>query len=426
MVAEFKTLWHRRRWVVIVFAFVVVCSVALGAVRLSRPAGTNFPAAEVKLGEFVDHLQIRAELKPSKSAVLSAPSTSGSDIQIIKLVRNGNLVKKGEVIVQFEFANLQRTLDQKRSELKQAVGEIEQTRAQGRLIEEQDLTDLMKARYDVERAKLEVSKQEVVSKIEGEEAKVKLADAEQKLREIEQKAKSDKAGNAADIESKEQKRDKALFEVRRAERQIAAMTLTSPADGLVTLMPNWRAGGFFTENPPEFKEGDRAWPGAGIAELPDLSTLRVLAHLDESDRGRLKVGQTATIRVDAVPDKELSGKVAEISTLAKLDFSGWPPAKNFDLALKLEQTDPRLRPGMSATARVAVERVPNSILIPAEAAFAKQGRTVVYVLRRSSFEERYIEVARRSPGQLAVAKGLEPGERVALKDPNANQKSEQK
>ncbi len=424
MAGKLKTLQGRRSWWLISGAVVLVSSLAWGAVRYARQ-GTSVPTAVVKVGEFVDHLQMRGELKPLVSKVVTAPFNAGSDVQIVKLVKNGDQVKAGDLIVQFDVSTLQRTLDERRSILKQAEDVIVQTRAQGRLTEEQDQTDLLKARYDVERAKLEVSKQEIVSVIEGEEAKEKLADAEQSLRQIEAKLKSDKSGSEADVHGSVEKRDKALYDVQEAERQIAALTVNAPAAGMVTLMPNWRAGGFFSDNPPEFKEGDRAWPGAAIAELPDLSSLRVTAHIDEIDRGRLKAGQPVSIRVNAVPDKELSGHVAEISALAKLDFSsGWPPKKNFDLIVRLDQTDARLRPGMSSTIRVAVERLPNSILIPARAAFSKQGRTVAYVLHGSNFEERVIEVARRGTEEVVVAKGLKSNERVALKDPTVKEASE--
>jgi len=397
----------------------VVALGSFGTVRLARTA-PRIPTAEVKRGEWVSYVPIRGEVGAVKSVLLAAPSniapSTGGDIQLIKLARNGTRVKKGDVVVQFDVSTLQRTLDQKRSELKQAEAEIEQTHAQARLVAEQDRTDLTKASYDVERAKLEASKQEIVSRIEGEKAKINLADAEQKLREMREKVRSDQASAAADIESKKQKRDKALFEVRQAEQNMAAMTLKAPLDGLVTLLPNWRLSNF--GNAPEFKEGDRAWPGALIAELPDLSRVRVSGRIDEADRGRVKVGQAATVLVDAVPDKELRGQVSEISLLAKLDFSsGWPPVKNFDVAVRLEQTDPRLRPGMSATARVAAERVPDSILIPTEASFQKAGRVVGYVLRGSKFEERVLEVGRRGEKEIVVVKGLKPGERVALKDP---------
>ena len=72
---------------------------------------------------------------------------------------------------------------------------------------------------------------------------------------------------------------------------------------------------------------------------------------------------------------------------------------------------------MSATARVAVEKLPGCILIPPQATFQKFGKTVAYVLGGSSFEERDILVVKRGESQVAVARGLKPGERVALKDP---------
>ena len=206
--------------------------------------------------------------------------------------------------------------------------------------------------------------------------------------------------------------------MRLAEKQLASLTLRAPADGMVTIMPNqrarnWTQGG----STPDFKEGDRAWSGAVIAQLPELNTVRVSARVDESDRGRLKSSQTATVRIDAIADKEFPARVAEISPLAKLDYSSWPFTKNFDIALEILDTDSRIRPGLSASARIAVEKIPNSILVPVEAVFEKDGRAIAYVLRGSHFEERPVQVARRGRTQVMITSGLQPGERVALKDP---------
>jgi RND family efflux transporter MFP subunit len=306
--------------------------------------------------------------------------------------------------------------------VKQAEAEIEQGRAQAKLQEEQDLTDLERARYDVQRAKLEVSKAEILSRIEGEKNKLLLADAEQHLKEVEEKLASDRAKAGADSDERKQRREKALRDVQVVEEDIASLTLRAPVDGMVTILPNLRASGWSSESAPAFKEGDRAWQGARIAEFPDISTLRVSGRVEEADRGRVKEGQPATVRVDAVPDKEFPAHVIEISPLAKVDFSSWPFPRNFDVSAQLDQADPRVRPGMSATARVAVEKVPSCILIPPEATFQKLGKTVAYVLSGSSFRERDILVAKRGESQVAVARGLKPGERVALKDPTAGPK----
>jgi RND family efflux transporter MFP subunit len=416
LIPRLLELWRNRRSAVLAISGVAVLGASLGVARLARSA-PSVPTAEVTQGEFVDWLQLRGEVKAQRSSVLTAPSGAG-DIQIVELPRNGTPVKRGEIVVRFDTSQLQTTLDQKGSELKQADAEIEKARQDARLKEEQDQTDLLKARYDVDRAKLDVGKAEVISFIDAEKFNLALADAEQRLREAEQKLTSNRLAAAAEIESRRQKREKALFDVRQAESNIAAMTLRASVDGLATLMPNWRAGGGFG-SAPEWRQGDRAWPGASIVELPDLSTLRVALRVEEADRSRLGPGLEARIRVDAVPDKDFTATVEMISPLAKPDFSNWPPVKNFDMTLLLKESDPRLRPGMSVTTRIAVERIPGSILVPAEAVFARSGRTVVYVLRGSAFEERPIEVARRSGGQIRIAGGVKPGERVALKDPLA-------
>ena len=414
MNALLLVLSKRRRRVVLVAVLLVIAGAGIFKSRMPK-AAPKINTAEVKRGEFVEYVQVRGELKALRSVILTAPSGAG-DVQIVRLVKNGTQVKKGDMVVQFDTTTVQRTLDQKLSELKTSEGEIERIRAQGRLKDEDNKTQVTKNTYDVERAKLEVSKQEILAAIEGEKAKLVLSDAGQKLQEIQIKLKSDQSGTTADVESQKQKREKALFEVREAERSIAAMSVKAPVDGLATLMPNWRAQ-INWSSPPEFKEGDRAWPGAAIIELPDLTSVRVTGRVEETERGRLQAGQTASVKIDAIPSKDFSATVTDISPLAKLDFSTWPPPKNFDTALLMRESDSKIRPGMSATARVAVERVPNVILIPAEASFQKKGRNVAYVLKGTAFEERAIDITRRSGGQLWIAKGLNPGERVALKDP---------
>lgn len=395
----------------------LILLIAGAGLAFRRTTVPNIPTAEVKRGEFVDNIPVRGNIKALRSIQLAAPSIAG-DLQIVKLAPMGSMVKKGDVVVQFDTITLQATLDQKRSELKSAEADIEHSRAEARLSREQQATDLLQGRYDVDRAKLDSSKQEILSEIDGAETKLKLADAEQKYKELQQKDVSTKDSTDADIEAKKHKREKSLFDVRLAERQLASLTLRAPADGMVTIMPNqrarnWTQGG----STPDFKEGDRAWSGAVIAQLPDMSTVRVSARVDEGDRGRLKSNQTATIRIDAIADKEFPAQIADISPLAKLDYSSWPFTKNFDIALQILETDARIRPGLSASARIAVEKIPDSILVPVEAVFEKNGRSIAYVLNGSRFEERTVQVSRRGRTQLLIASGLQPGEKVALKDP---------
>lgn len=417
-------MWQTRRGALLAVLLLACVGGSLLAARLARST-PSVPVVEVRSGEFVDYLQLRGNLKALKSVVLTAPSSAG-ELQILMLAKNGAQVKKGEVVAQFDTGTLENRLLQQRTELRQAEAEIERVRAQGRMQEEQTETELVQARYNVERAKLEAGKQEILSSIDGEKTKLDLANAEQKLREIEKKHEAERAKTAADVASQMHKRNKAKNDVDEAENRIAALTLRAPVDGMINLMPNFRARGMFggAGSTPEFKEGDRAWPGAAIIELPDMAEIRASARIEEVDRGRVQYGQPAVVRVDAIPDREFNARLVQISPLAKPDHSTWPPTRNFDIEVQLLETDARLRPGMSSGIRVAVERIPAALTIPSECVFQKAGRTVVYVLKGAKFEQREIVVARRSGTQVAVARGLKAGERIAQRDPTLEESAQ--
>jgi HlyD family secretion protein len=348
--------------------------------------------------------------------VLSSPMQAG-DLQIVKLAKNGTMVKPGDPLVEFDGTTLQRTIQEKQSELKQADAEIEQAQAQTRITDEQNATAAMKAAYDIQRAKLDVGKGDTVSRIENEQAKLAVGDAQQRLRELQEKVSSDRTSAEADVSSKRHKREKALFDLRRAEQGLRNLQLKAPAAGMVNILPNFRSGGMFGGQ-QEFQQGDRAWPGAAILELPDLSSVHLEARLDESDRGRLKPQQEATVRIEAVPGRDFKARIDSISVLARVDFtSGWPPAKNFDLNLVFQDLDPRMRPGMTATARIATERVPNVVLVPAEAVFQRDGAPIVYKLEGSEFVETRVAIAKRGKEQAIVGSGVNPGDRIATRRP---------
>ncbi len=412
-----SNLWRRRKGGVLSIAAILVGSLTYGGYRFTRSA-PNIPNALVQRTEFVDYVQIRGQVSARKSITIAAPYGAG-DLQIIRLARNGAQVKKGDVLVQFDPTTKAQSLAQDQSALKSAVATITQSQAQAHLKEEQDLTDVLKARYDLQSAKLDASKQEILSKIDGAEANLKVEDAQQKLTDAEAKLKTDKESDAADIEDKKQKRDRQAYAVQQDQRSLAALTLRAPLNGLVTLLTNWRAAGPMGNGQP-FRQGDRAWPGAPIIELPDLSTTEVTGRIDETERGQVQTGQTATIRVDAIPDREFAAKVRDISTIASMDFtSGWPFPRNFSMDFSVSKTDPRLRPGMSANIRVAVDRVANGIVVPSQAVFEKSGDSVAYVLHGSRYTQQAVEIERRSGDRVLIANGLQPGDRVALRDPTA-------
>ena len=403
-----------KRALTIVGILAVVAGV-FAATRWVRADAADVPSMAVEKSTFVNTLEVRGEIRPVRSVVLTAPS-SGSDLQIINIAANGSTVKSGDVVIQFDISAPQRTLDQRQSELQQAHAEVAKVEAEARRrIQTADAT-LVELRSVAARARLDLGRRELVSKVEAEKLELALADAEQRVKAQAARVEGEKRATAADLAIVRQKRDKAAFDVADTQRIINSLSMKSPTDGQISLMPNFR-NAQFSRTAPEFRRGDRAWFGAAIAELPDLTAVRMTCRVDEADRARVPAAARVRVRIDAVPDRELPGRIDQISIVAKPDFTAFPPVRNFDISVAMSETDKRIRSGMSATAIIELDELPNVIVVPDTAVFSREGATVVYVVDGRSIERRTVTVARRSRDRVAISGGLEPGQRITLRDP---------
>ena len=225
---------RRKRVTIVAIAVVLVGSAGFWGLRVAHSA-PSIPTAVVRRGAFTGWLDLRGQIKARQSVIIAAPYRI-DNMRILKLLPNGTRVKKGELLIEFDSTQLRRDLAQNRVDLKSAQADVEQQRAKGRLTEEKDLTDVMKAKYDVQSDELDASKAEIVSQIEGDEAKLKLADARQKLAAVEAKLKADHASDAAAVKGKEQVRDKSLYQVQLDEHSLTQLTLRAPTDGMFALL----------------------------------------------------------------------------------------------------------------------------------------------------------------------------------------------
>lgn len=407
----------RRRWKWIAAA--VVIGGAWAVVRAMSSSGPALTTAEVTRGDYVDIVEVRGDIRPVRSIVVTAPPDAG-ELTIVTLAKNGTEVKKGDVVAQFDAITLRRTIQERQSELRSAEAELKQSRAQADIVSEQQSTNVMRAGYDVQRAQLGLVATGLVSEVESERSRLALLDAQQRHSESEFTATAARAGSQADLRAKQRRIDKVTADLARATSALAALQMIAPADGTVNILPNYRTSSPMAQA-QEYRAGDRTPPMSQILELPDLTSVFLTARIDEADRGQLKNGLEATVRADAIPDREYVATVNDVSLLARVDFnSGWPPAKMFDLKLSFKELDSRLRPGMSAVARIPVGRLPNVLLVPAAAVFMVEGRPVVYVERRREYVKTDVQIIRRGRDQVALANGLEPGVRVALTQPGAD------
>lgn len=382
-------------------------------------AGTTtveVPVAEVRRGEFVISVKARGEIRSTNSMTISAPQIP--DMQIVSLVESGQRVRKGEVVVEFDSAQQEQNVLEYTTSVRTVDSEIVQMKASHQITDEQDEMNLMTADYNLERAKLDASKAEVISEIEGAKYRIDVGVSEGELGLVKTVVESHDVAQEADLERLNQRKDKTVRDLERARGYLSHMVIRAPIDGIVHVLPNFRASGSWGSKPPPFKEGDTAWTGASIAEIPDLSEMRMELNLEEVERGRLSIGQELRVRVDAIPDKEFTAVLDWISPIAAVQYRGSGLGdKTFPARATLRNLDDRLRPGMSASAEIIIESMPDVLLIPERASFLHNGEPAVHVQKGDEFEIRPIEAGKRNDTDLVVVSGLEEGEMVALEDP---------
>jgi multidrug efflux pump subunit AcrA (membrane-fusion protein) len=372
--------------------------------------------ARVRRSDFVIATRTRGEIRSTRSMVLTAPQVPSP--RIVRLAADGKPIKKGDVVVEFDTAQQEQNYLENSTTVRTADSEIIQTKASHRITDEMDSMNLMTSGYDVQRAKLEASKAEILSEIEGAKNRINVGIAEGSLNQVNVTIKAHKVNQQADLDRLQQRKDKTVRDTDRAKGYLSNMVIRAPIDGILSVLPNFRASGSFGSMPPPFKEGDSAWTGAAIAEIPDLTSMRIELKLEEVERGASKLGQQVHVRVDAIADKEFLAELDWISPVATLNFSRLASAeKIFPAYASLKNLDARLRPGMSASAEVVIESEPNALLIPVRASFLQNGKPAVYVQRGQQFQIRQIEVGKRNENDIVVVKNLREGEVVTLENP---------
>jgi multidrug efflux pump subunit AcrA (membrane-fusion protein) len=386
------------------------------AYHYSTTTEVEVATAPVRRGDFVISVRTRGDIKSAHSTILKAPQAPG--LRIVHLAAQGSLVKKGDVVVEFDGMQQEQNVIQQTLQVQAIQGSIDQLHATQRINDDSDLMNKMTSEYGVESAKLDASKADVLSAIDGEKFRITVGVQEGSLQQVKATINAHQVGNDADTFRLTQQKNKASSDLNTATGYLGMMQLRAPTDGVVNVLSNFRSAGTFGQSLPPFREGDNVWNGAEIVEIPELTELYIDLKLEEVDRGKVQLGQPVRIRVDAIPDKEFMANLDFISPIAALIFKGGAtPEKTFPARATLKNLDPRLSPGMSASAEVIIEREPNKLLIPIRASFDKDGKPAAYLQSGKSFKLVPIEVGQRNDDDIVVVGGLKEGDIVTLESP---------
>ncbi|MHB0971658.1 MAG: efflux RND transporter periplasmic adaptor subunit [Thermoanaerobaculia bacterium] len=383
----------------------------VAAVALRSRVTDEIPTLVVGKQRFVREVTAEGVLKAAKATPIAIGMEIRGRQKIGWLIGDGAAVKTGDVVVRLDPTELQKNVDDGRSQVTTADNKIV---AQGSRAGA-ERTNLYK---DARQAELELEAARTFQKKDAEIfSRNNIIESE--IDEALALRKRDFATGVLGVRDRLAlaeygllmlERQKADMLLSQASRSLAAIEVRAPHDGVIVFERDWRG------NMP--RVGDTAYPGFKFAEIPDLGKMNAEVYLLEADAGGAAIGQSARVIVESVPGREFEAKVTAIEPVAKPRFRG-VPVQYFGVTLELKTTDRAvMKPGTRVRAILRLDDKKAVVALPRQALFDKDGEKFVYRKNaQDGFDPVEVSVGASSAGRIVIDKGIVEGDVIALVEP---------
>jgi HlyD family secretion protein len=195
----------------------------------------------------------------------------------------------------------------------------------------------------------------------------------------------------------------------RHKNDLKMFSIYAPMDGLVVMQQTFRSGEMV-----QVSVGDRVGPGQSFMKIVNPQKMRVDASINQAESSEVRLGQRTRIHLDAFPGLTFAGHVEGIAALAAGSQRQGYYVRNVPVRVRIEGSDPRLIPDLSASVEIIQDRVENGVLAPLGGIKHEDGKPVAYVKKADGFERRELQLGLQNTTQAVVLAGLQSGEEIRL------------
>jgi HlyD family secretion protein len=388
----------RKKIVLTITATLVVLLIA--AVILMRGQAPLVPVVEVGREDLSATITSNGKVEPISPVVARAEfQTFVSKVT----ASEGQAVRRGQVILTLDAADIRSQLAQARADLLTAQTDLQNARAGG------PPEDVARLQGDLQASQLEVANLERTEKAlealaakqaatqdEVAQSRASLAKARANLQALEARKQALAQRSAAIVEGAGLRVSQQQNLVQALEEKVRSATVTSPINGTLYSLP--------------VKAGDYVKVGDTLAEMADLRHVRVRAFVDEPDLGALEAGQDIQVTWDAKPGHIWSGRTEQVPK--QVVARGMRSVGEVLCSVDNNQLD--LLPNVNVQVRILVHERRGALVVPRAAVREDDGKRYVFVLLEHKIHRRDISVGIASASKYEVVRGLTVGERVAL------------
>ncbi len=313
-------------------AVVVVAVIVILNLQGSNGNKTSVQADLAYLDEISEIVAASGRIQPQTKVDI----TSEVSAQIIELfVAEGDQVAKGQDLILLDTIQLQSDVAQTRFGLDEITARTEAARAQ----------------YEKDKLEFERQSRLYDRKLISETAYIN--------------AKFTYENSSANYDAMTAQVKTGQARLQKVEDNLTKTRISAPMAGVVTYL-NAEVGEI-SQAQTSYTQGKR------LMTIADLSVFEVEVEVDETEIAKVSIGQPSRIRVDAFRDTSFAGTVVEIGNSAMIEGQGTENySTNFLVKVRFDETNPGIRPGMSATTDITTSKLDNALLVPYAAVITRE------------------------------------------------------
>jgi HlyD family secretion protein len=376
----------KKKWkIALILGGLLIASAAVFAgIKYNQRGIVTVQTGKVARQDLAALVTASGEIKPRNYINLGANTMGPARINEL-LVVEGDKVKKGQIVAKLESVQAAADVAAQRAAVGSSEAESSASEAGLRAADETITTamaTLERMKADAERARVDFERTEklwnekLIARQEYDTRRSALASADAGVKEAEARIAQEKARRqqiAAQLNAQQRRVSQVQANLRRASDVLDKYNVYSPIDGVVTNLPV-RVG-------ETVVPGIQNSPTSTIMTVADISLITAEVKVDETDIVNVKLGQTADITIDAMPNRTFKGRVIEIGNTAILRSTGVAAsqstvssqeAKDFKVVVALNAPPEDIRPGLSCTAKVTTATRNRVLSIPIQALTVRQ------------------------------------------------------
>ena len=330
-----------------------------------------------------------------------APQTSGKVVAVG--VDIGSAVRRGQMLVQLDDAELKLRVEQAVAQLEQARASVRQAEEKiglraGQSFDPNRVAEVAAARVALDLAERNFRRAEKL--IESGDVSRSFYD--------EQRARRDQLKEQYDVALAQARQNYAAVVVARTTVANAESQLGLARKNLSYAFIPSPIDGFVAERTADL--GEYVSPQLKVATVVRTNPLRIRIDIPEQAIPEVRVGQSVSIMTSAWPDKNFSGRVVRIAPNVSAT------SRTLTVEAEIENSSGALKPGQFATVRILQERTEPAVFIPARAVITEAGVSRVFVIKDGRAEQRLVQTGQAEGDLIEIKSGVAADELVATSE----------